>query len=190
MRRVVWIVVAAGALLLALDFRARLQPVYHGPPGSKPLVIEGTPGPALAFSIPVASLQSGLVTLAPPPEGLVIHYWATWNRESAAEIAALDSLVRSGQCPAQVVAVTADPMPSVARYARRRHITLAILLDPGRALEPVAPLKAIPSTYVFDSHGRLLVYREGPVDWWAPRTLETLRATARSGDVGPGPAGT
>ncbi len=137
------------------------------------------------FEVVLGSLRSGLVTLSPPDSGLVIHYWATWNRESSAELAALDSLVRSSALGLRVVAVTSDPMPSVARYARRRHLGLEILLDPSGTLGRVAPRKAVPSTYVFDGAGRIIGRRDGPVDWWADETRECLRRAAQGKGTGP-----
>jgi hypothetical protein len=177
----------AGLLLVLgviglLLWRAELFTVSR--PGDRPVPLARVtrePVPAFDVSLPVVPI--GVERLTPGGGALLVHYWAPWERDSRAQVLALDSLVRTlPPGGAHVVVVCFDPFPSVARYAARLRLTVPVMLDLRRALQAALPCPSIPYTWLLDTRGRVLARQPGEVDWLAAETrallLEAGRATA------------
>jgi hypothetical protein len=177
----------AGLLLLLgvtglVLWRAELFTVSR--PGERPLPlarIAREPLPAFDVSLPVVPV--GVERLTPGGGALLVHYWAPWERDSRAQVQALDSLVRTlPPGSARVAVVCFDPFPSVARYAARLRLTVPVMLDLRRSLQAALPCPSIPYTWLLDTRGQVLARQPGEVDWLAAATralvLEAGRASA------------
>jgi len=111
---------------------------------------------------------------------LVIHYWAPWERDGAAQVTALDSLAHLPELAGLRVAVVCfDPFPSVARYVGRHRLRVPVLLDTEHALRRALPCPSIPYTYVLDRAGRIAVAQDGEVDWLSEQTRAGLRSVLK-----------
>ncbi len=176
--------VAAFLLLLGvlglLVWRAELFTVAR--PGDRPLPLarlEREPLPAFDVSLPVVPV--GVERLTPGHGALLIHYWAPWERDSRAQVTALDSLLRTlPPGSIRVAVVCFDPFPSVARYAARLRLTVPVMLDLRRSLQAALPCPSIPYTWLLDAGGRVLARQPGEVDWLAAGTRELVLEAGRT----------
>lgn len=133
----------------------------------------------VSFDVVLQVAPVGLRRLEDGHGPLVIHYWAPWSPDALDEATALDSLGRTatGQS-VEVLLVTFEPFPSVARYVGRHRLSTPVLLDTERELRAALPCPRIPYTYLIDRSGRVVGAQEGPVDWIGPRTIATLDSLA------------
>ena len=179
----------AGVVLLALwAWRAEL---FHV---SRPVV----PLRPLALRTPTERWEARVDAVLPQiPVGLrrivsgravvLIHYWAPWEFAGRSQAIALDSLRREpGLEELEVVLVSFDPFPSVARFVARHRLRLSVVLDHEHRLSRMLPCPSLPYTYVLDRSGNIAVAQAGDVDWLTPGTLEALRQVLREPAV---PAG-
>ena len=122
-------------------------------------------------------VPAGMQRVRTGDEVLLIHYWAPWERHSRDQAHALDSLRREPSLLGlRMVIACSDPFPSVARYVARQRLRLPVLLDGPGELRQKLPCPSIPYTYVIDRSGRIAVAQAGEVDWWSPRTIETMES--------------
>jgi hypothetical protein len=134
----------------------------------------------VSFDVVLPAIPVGMRRLRDDRGVLLLHYWAPWERDGAAQAAALDTLHRLEAFDGIEVAIVCfDPFPSVARYVGRHRLGLDVLLDGARRLRATLPCPSVPYTYVVDRRGRLAVAQAGRVDWLAPATREALEGLAR-----------
>ncbi|MFI5372713.1 MAG: TlpA family protein disulfide reductase, partial [Candidatus Eisenbacteria bacterium] len=171
------IALALVALVAFIAWRSELWSVQA--PGRRPEPLVLLPENAreeVRFDVVLPCIPTGLKRITAPNVATLVHYWAPWEQGSRAQAAMLDSLAHAEPYAGlQVVLVCFDPFPSVARFVGRAHLKLPVLLDGGHALARTLPCPSIPTTYVLDARGRVVVRQSGTVDWWDPATLATLR---------------
>jgi thiol-disulfide isomerase/thioredoxin len=95
---------------------------------------------------------------------LVIDAWASWCAPCKAELPQLDALAKQWKPQGvRVYAVNIDTgADTVQPFLTQFHIELPILLDPGGGvLTQALALKAMPTTWVFDAEGHLVLSEEG-----------------------------
>ena len=169
---------AALVILAVVVYRAQLFTVSR--PGDRPQPLaarEAVARRAASFDVVLPQVPVGMAHLRNGGQVLLVHYWAPWERNGAAQAALLDSLRREPDLEGlRVVIVCFDPFPSVSRFVARRRLRLPVLLDTERRMRAALPCPSVPYTYVLDRDGRVAVQQPGEVDWFAPGTREALRA--------------
>ena len=188
-RRVFVAVLVFGALALAV-WRAELFTVQKPGERRRPLVaIPATSRRASALDVVLPSIPIGMRRLRAGDGVLLVPYWAPWQKDAAAQAAALDSLQHLNRVSGLGVALVCfDPFPSVARYVARQRLRLGVALDPHREMRAALPCPSIPFTYVLDARGRIAVEQPGEVDWLAPATVEALTRLQAERGAGPLPS--
>jgi hypothetical protein len=170
-RRVFLAVLVLGALALAV-WRAELFTVQK--PGEGPRALNPVPAAErrmVALDTVLPAVPIGMRRLRSGDGVTLIHYWAPWQQDAAAQAAELDSLSHLVDMTGLRVAIVCfDPFPSVARYVARRRLRVNVLLDRERRLRDVLPCPSIPYTYVLDRRGAIAVSQPGEVSWFAPQT--------------------
>ena len=178
MRARVAIPLIAVAIVSMWVWRAELFNVAR--PGDAPLPLVSRPEAersAVAFDVVLPVVPAGMQRVRAGGEVLLIHYWAPWERHSREQAHALDSLRREPSLIGlRMVIACSDPFPSVARYVARQQLRLPVLLDGPGELRHMLPCPSVPYTYVLDRSGRIAVAQAGEVDWWNPRTLDTMKS--------------
>ena len=172
------IVTAVVVALAIVVYRAQLFTVSR--PGERPHPLESrAPAErrAASFDVVLPQVPVGMAHLRDGGHVLLVHYWAPWERNGAAQAALLDSLRREPDLEGlRAVIVCFDPFPSVSRFVARRRLRLPVLLDTERRMRAALPCPSVPYTYVLDRDGRIAVGQPGEVDWFAPGSLATLRS--------------
>jgi len=173
------------ALIAFSVWRSQLFTVSRPGERPRPLEVLADSGRrSVDFDVVLPAVPVGMNHLRDGQGLLLIHYWAPWERDGAAQAASLDSLRRLDSLASlRVVLVCFDPFPSVARFVARRRLRLAVLLDTERRLRRALPCPSVPFTYVIDGAGRIAVAQAGEVDWLAERTragLAELLSEARA----------
>ncbi len=132
---------------------------------------------AVAVDVVLPQVPGGMRRLQSGAGVLLVHYWAPWEHDGAAQATALDSLRHEpGMEEIQIVIVCFDPFPSVARYVGKHQLRLPVLLDHGHQLTQPLPCPSLPYTYVIDRGGSIAVAQGGEVDWLSAATRRALRA--------------
>lgn len=108
-------------------------------------------------------------------EVLVVNFWATWCAPCRAELAQLDAW-NTGWTPrgARVVAVSLDTDRERAqRFVTDQELGLTVLHDGPDGLARELDLPAVPTTYVLDREGAVVLEVQGS----SARDLDRLRRT-------------
>jgi len=149
------------------------------------LAASGTPRPLAVLDVPARRALPCDVVLPAAPVGMIhlrsgrtpllLHYWAPWERHGRAQAAALDSLARTLRATdLDVVLVSFDPFPSVARFVARQGLRLRVLLDGPGLLRAQVPCPQLPHTVFIDRAGRAAAIQSGEIDWLAPATRDAI----------------
>jgi hypothetical protein len=181
------IVAAVLATIVILVYRAQLFTVSRPGDRPHPLALRATADrPRTDFDVVLPQVPVGMAHLRDGEQVLLLHYWAPWERNGAAQAALLDSLRREPELePLRVVVVCFDPFPSVSRYVARHRLRLPVLLDGERSMRRALPCPSVPYTYVIDRRGRIAVAQAGEVDWFAVGSRAALRTLIEEPEPGP-----
>lgn len=110
---------------------------------------------------------------------LVLNVWATWCAPCVAELASLERLADSveGQ-GVQFLIVSPEPAGRVRSFLRRHGYRIPAAVEDQRMPESFR-LRALPTTYVLDRSGRIVLAHRGAADWDTDELRRLLRALAR-----------
>ena len=96
----------------------------------------------------------------------LVHFWATWCVACRKEFPQLKNLQRdyAGR-NLQIIAIAADSHDATYQYKLDHNLSMPVLVDQyGKALKEFR-VKALPSSFLIDSHGQLRYQATGRVDW-------------------------
>lgn len=111
---------------------------------------------------------------------LFINLWATWCAPCVAELGSIERLrndLRSaGLGPEDVVFLMVSPEEpeAVRRFTRRYDFELPFLLELEEIPEAFGAL-ALPTTWIVDRSGRIVLRRRGAAAWDRPEVVKLLR---------------
>ena len=132
------------------------------------------------YSWPLQTLGGERLTLAAfRGRVIVMNYWATWCEPCVAELRSLAALKRAVSDTGVVfVLVAPQRRESVKQFVSRRALTLPIYLE-GAPVPAVFKFEAVPTTWIIDRRGTIVLRHRGAARWDLPATiafLEALRA--------------
>lgn len=114
-----------------------------------------------------------------------INYWATWCKPCVAELASIQRLQQALAGERIVFLLVSPERPgTVARFLRRHRYTLPAYRELQRP-PPAFGFRALPTTWVLDAQGRLVLTHRGAARWDSPRTVDALRHLSRSTPLPP-----
>lgn len=143
--------VTAAAVVAALAATAPAQSQETPPPGAE-WRLETLDGSEVALS-----------DLTGRP--LVLNFWATWCAPCVAELRSLERLAASLDGRDVTFAmVSPQDREAVATWVRRRGYRLPFYVE-GSRIPAAFGLEAVPTTWVLDAGGRVVLKHRGSVDW-------------------------
>jgi len=136
------------------------------PTGDRP------PPQRVAFAAPdfsLSSLSGGSVRLADLRGKVVLlNFWATWCVPCRMEMPALEALYqRYKDAGLVVLAVNMDTLSSasVEAFVKEVAVTFPIVFDPAWATAGLYQVRGLPTTYLIDRVGNVVVREVGERDW-------------------------
>ncbi|MFW6330103.1 MAG: TlpA family protein disulfide reductase [Gemmatimonadota bacterium] len=128
------------------------------------------------YAWPLETLDGETVRLsAYRGDVLVIHMWATWCAPCVAELATFRRLVRSMEdSDVRFLFVSPEDPEPVRRFLRLYgYQGLPVYLE-GRPMPEAYGLEALPTTWIVDRHGRIVLKHRGTADWDSDRVRRFL----------------
>jgi thiol-disulfide isomerase/thioredoxin len=129
------------------------------------------------YSWPLRTLDNRRATLGDfRGRVLVINSWATWCEPCVAELQSLTALRRAVP-DTNVVFLLVAPQrrEPVEQFVRRRGLTLPVYLE--AAAPPAAfAFEAVPTTWIVDRQGNIVLRHRGAARWDLPATIAFLDA--------------
>jgi thiol-disulfide isomerase/thioredoxin len=120
---------------------------------------------------------------------IVLNFWATYCAPCVAELPTLEALARD--LPADrfaVLAVSAENEEPIRRFLETHRYAIPFYL----AAEPPAPALSppvLPTTFILNEEGQILMRYEGAARWNSPNVLRALNALAAKGPYSRSAAG-
>jgi cytochrome c biogenesis protein CcmG/thiol:disulfide interchange protein DsbE len=144
---------------------------------SAPAPVKPPPGTPIDFSLPIWPSAQPHSFADDRGHILVVDAWASWCQPCKAELPQLDALAKQWKAQGvRVYAVNIDAGgDTVQPFLSEFHIDLPILLDPGGGvLTQTLALRNMPTTWVFDQDGHLVLSEEGKVSVIAEKVNSML----------------
>lgn len=113
-------------------------------------------------------------------EVLFVNLWASWCRPCVAELRSIERLRESlgGVDGVRFVMVSPEGERSVLKFLRRNAYDLPFYTEAQR-MPPAFGLRALPTTFIVDRRGRLVLVHRGAADWDTDRVRELITGLAR-----------
>ena len=135
------------------------------------------PAPGLSWRLSdLAGTEVSLGELTGRP--LVVNVWATWCLPCVAELRSLERLARSLDGEDVGFALVApQERRAVAEWVGRRGYALPFYVE-GTPMPEAFGLEALPTTWILDGEGRVVLKHRGAVDWDREDVRSLLRRLA------------
>jgi len=134
--------------------------------------------------LPQADLRWSVLTLSGELRTLeslrgrvvLINSWATWCEPCVAELGSLVALRRAiPDTSLSFALIAAQRREPVMEFVRRRGLTLPVYLEATRA-PAVYGFSAVPTTWIIDRAGRIVLRQRGAVRWDTPAMIALIRS--------------
>ena len=110
---------------------------------------------------------------------LVVNFWATWCLPCVAELRSFERLAAElAGLDVGLVLVAPQDAAAVAEWVRRRGYELPFYVEATR-IPGSFGLEAVPTTWVLDRAGRVVIEHRGAAEWDRPEVVALLRRLAR-----------
>ncbi|MBI4444736.1 MAG: TlpA family protein disulfide reductase [Acidobacteria bacterium] len=104
---------------------------------------------------------------------LFLNFWATWCAPCRAEMPEMAELYKQyAPHGLSMVAVTDEDPATVTQFLKNNSYPFPVLIDPGGTLNQKLSVMGLPTTYIIDSEGRIILHRVGLYHW---NSRESLR---------------
>ena len=127
------------------------------------------------FGWPLLTLRGERVTLgAFRGRVIVVNSWATWCEPCVAELRSLTALRNAVPDSGVVFVLVAPQRPApVRQFVLRRGLSLPVYLE-GAAVPSVFRFEAVPTTWIIDRRGAIVLRHRGAARWDLPSTIAFL----------------
>ena len=104
---------------------------------------------------------------------ILVNSWATWCPPCVAEMPSLQELYLDYHDKIEFVFVTSDDQEKVHEFLKRKAYTFPSYFESSQSPELLSSEK-IPTTYIIDAKGKIVVEKTGAANWNSISTRELL----------------
>lgn len=101
---------------------------------------------------------------------ILVNFWATWCPPCVAEMPSLQDLYDDYNDKVEFVFVAHDEKEKVLQFLNRKAYTFPVYFEQSTAPDFLSAT-SIPTTYIIDSNGKIIVKKTGAANW----NSETIR---------------
>src|SRR5690554_4769814 len=106
-------------------------------------------------------------------EVVLVNFWATWCPPCVAEMPSMQELYMDYGEKVRFMFVTDDAPEKVINFLKKRNLDLPVYYS--RSQQPkVLSSKLLPSTYIINKEGKIVVAETGAADWNSLKTRKLL----------------
>ena len=107
-------------------------------------------------------------------EVVLINFWATWCPPCVAEMPSLQSLYNDFGDRVTFMFVAKDDPQRVTKFIAKKEYQLPVYYS--KTKEPdILTSKSLPTTYIIDKEGKIIVAEIGSADWNSPKIRTLLK---------------
>ena len=106
---------------------------------------------------------------------IIVNFWATWCPPCIAEMPSFQELYEDYQDKVTFLFVSGEQHETVENYMKRKRFTLPSYKMLTKAPDPMDG-RTLPTTYVIDKDGSIVVDKVGAADWNSESFRKTLDA--------------
>ena len=106
---------------------------------------------------------------------ILVNFWATWCPPCVAEMPSLQSLYNDYNEKVVFMFVAQDKVEKVSAFIAKKGYTLPVYYSKTEA-PSVLTSKTIPTTYVINKEGKIIIAEAGVADWNSDKTRKTMDA--------------
>lgn len=112
---------------------------------------------------------------------VIVNFWATWCPPCRKEMPALQRAWESlrDENILLIGIAVGENKPAVARYVEKMNLEFPIALDPTTDTSSAWGVRGLPTTYVVDPSGRIVLEAVGERDWDDTAMLDRIRSVAK-----------
>lgn len=111
---------------------------------------------------------------------VLLNFWATWCGACREEMPSMQRLHDAAKDNGgfHVIAISVDRFnfKKVNQYAENLNLKFPVLLDPDRETRKAYFIRALPTSYLIDSEGKLRGFVSGARNWDSPASLELMKS--------------
>ncbi|MFC4635786.1 TlpA family protein disulfide reductase [Dokdonia ponticola] len=102
-----------------------------------------------------------------------ISYWATWCPPCIAELPSIEKLYKDYGDKIDFVLITQEEPDKVKRFLERKELSIPAVF-PQMETPELLYESTIPTNYIIDASGKIIIKEKGPADWNSAEVRETL----------------
>ena len=102
-----------------------------------------------------------------------ISYWATWCPSCIAELPSIEKLYQDYGDTIDFVLITQEDTDKVKRFLEQKELSIPAVF-PQMETPELLYESTIPTNYIIDASGKIIIKEKGPADWNSPEVRETL----------------
>ena len=104
---------------------------------------------------------------------VLVNFWATWCPPCVAEMPSLQALYNNYKEEVVFIFVAQDKVEKVSAFIEKKGYTLPVYYSKTEA-PSVLTSKTIPTTYVINKEGKIIIAETGVADWNSDKTRKML----------------
>ena len=104
---------------------------------------------------------------------VLVNFWATWCPPCVAEMPSMQDLYNDYGDKVTFMFVTSDDRQKVLNFLKRKNLDLPVYY-PASKTPKTLKSKLLPTTYIIDREGKIVVAETGAADWNSSETRELI----------------
>ena len=102
-----------------------------------------------------------------------VSYWATWCPPCVAELASIEALYKDFGDRVDFILITNESSDVVRRFLTKKGYDLPVML-PAQETPSILYEQSIPTNYIIDSVGNIVVKEQGATNWNSDKVREIM----------------